>query len=205
LLGGDKLEWYKVGQARDEAEAVMVELERAKAENHKEVFRKWNKIYTIYYETLISSYLKQPAQKILGRPIENKTKILQTLSSYRKGKHSNLLESLKPHVRNSIQHQDFVINPIKPEVTFYDRKKTPLTLTFNEYFDILWESFFLTLAFDIASFDLKSGILDMLTEAVDVVDEYLKAHDLKLVRAPAGEPALSILDWATYIKSGKAT
>lgn len=60
----------------------------------------------------------------------------------------------------------------------------------------------MTLAFDMAEFDLRSGILDILIEAVDVVDNFLKTHDVN-VRAPKGEPGLSLLDWATFIKSGK--
>ena len=200
LFEGRSFEEYKVGQAREEAVSLLEEL-AIDNKDYKEVFRKLNKVYVINYETLCNSYLIAPAQKISGHVIKNKARVLHILSSYRNKKHAKLLRSLIPQIRNSISHQDFLINPKEPKITFYDRRKRPLELAINEYVDIFWESYFLTIAFDIGYFDLQSGILDILIEAVDIVDNYLKKHDLKLVRAK--EEALSLLDWAALIKSGK--
>ena len=199
LLEGRSFEEYKVSQAREEAVSLLKKLRTNK--HYKEVFRKWNKVYVINYETLCNSYLVTPAQKISSRAIKDKAKVLHTLSSYRNKKHGELFRSLIPQIRNSISHQDFIIDPKEPKITFFDRRKPPLELTIDEYYDIFWELYFLTMAFDIGYFDLQSGILDILIEAVDTVDNYLKKHGLKLVRAK--EEALSLLDWAVLIKSGK--
>ena len=200
LFGGRSFEYYKLGQAREEVTSLLEEL-RICDKDYKEVFRKANRAYVINYETLCDSYLVALAQKISGRPIRNKARVLYTLSSYRDKKHEELFKSLIPQTRNSISHQNFLIDPKQPKITFYDRGNPPLELTVEEYADIFWESFFLALAFDIAEFDLKSGTLDILIEAVDIVDDYAKKHDLKFVRGK--EAPLSLLDWAVLIKSGK--
>jgi len=60
--------------------------------------------------------------------------------------------------------------------------------------------FFLILAFDIAWFDLRLGIIDILLEAIDTVDDYFKKQKDKLKQDEFGP---SILDWALLIKTGK--
>jgi len=200
LLKKRGFEDYKLGQAREEVASLLQELKICD-KDYKEAFRKANRAYLINYETLCDSHLAALAQKISGLPIRNKARILYTVSSYRDKKHEELFRSLIPQVRNAISHQNFVIDPKQPKVTFYDRGKTPLTLTIEEHASIFWESFYLALAFDIAEFDLKSGILDIIIEAVDIVDDYAKKHGLKFVRGK--EAPLTLLDWAALIKSGR--
>jgi hypothetical protein len=200
LFESDKLEEWKWSQSRDEAISLLRELEETKHKDYQEVFRKWNRVHANQYETLCNEYLVKPAQKILGKRIRNKARVLKTLSSYKEGKYAELFGNLIPQIRNSIQHQDFLIDPKQPKITFYDRNKPPLTLTLEEYSEILWEPFFLTLAFDIAWFDLRSGIIEILIEAIDTVDEFFKKRGDKLMPDEFG---LSILDWALLIKTGK--
>jgi len=203
LFEGSNLEAYKVGQAREEETSLLKEL-RIGDKDYKKVFQKANRAYVINYETLCDSYLVALAQKVSGRPIRNKARVLHSLSSYRDKKHEELFRSLIPQIRNSISHQDFLIDPKQPRITFYDRRKPacdPITLSLEKYADIFWESFFLVFAFDIADFDLRSGILDILIEAIDIVNDYATKHDLRFVRGK--EAPLSLLDWAVLIKSGK--
>jgi len=200
LFERDRLEEWKWSQSRDEAISFLRELDKTKYKDYQEIFRKWNRVYVNEYETLCKEYLVKPAQKICGRRIENKTRVLNTLSSYREGKHAKLFKSLVPQIRNSIQHQDCIIDPKEPKITFYDRKKVPLTLTLEEYAEIFWECFFLTLAFDIAWFDLRYEIIGIMLEAIKIVDDFFKKQGSRLVPVKEG---LSILDWALLIESGK--
>jgi hypothetical protein len=200
LFESDKLEEWKWSQSRDEAVSLLRELDKNNYEDYQKVFRKWNRVYANEYETIITTYLIEPAQKICGRRIRNKACVLNTLSFYKNGKYAELFRNLIPQIRNSIQHQDFIIDPKQPKITFYDSKKPPLTLTLEEYSEIFWEPFFLTLAFDIAWFDLRLGIIEILLEAIYIVDEFFKKREYKLMPVEGG---LSILDWALLIKSGK--
>jgi hypothetical protein len=199
LFESDKLEAWKWSQARDESISILRELDKTK-QDYQEVFRKWNRVYANQYETLCNEYLVKPAQKILGKRIKNKARVLKTLSSYKEGKYAELFRSLIPQIRNSIQHQDFIIDPKQPKITFYDRNKPPLTLTLEECSEIFWEPFFLTLAFDISLSNLRSGIIEILLEAIDTVDDFFKKRGDKLMPDKEG---LSILDWALLIKSRK--
>ena len=199
LFESDKLEEWKWSQSRDEATSLLRELE-TKHENYQEVFRKCNRVYANQYETLSNEYLVKPAQNILGKCISNKARVLKTLSSYKERKYVELFRNLIPQIRNSIQHQDFLIDPKQPKITFYDRNKSPLTLTLEEYSQTLLGVFFLILAFDIAWFDLRLGIIDILLEAIDTVDDYFKKQKDKLKQDEFGP---SILDWALLIKTGK--
>lgn len=200
LFESDKFEEWKWSQSRNEAVSLLKELEKTHFNNYQKIFRKWNRVYANEYETIINTYLMEPARKICGKRIRNKARVLKTLSSYKNGKHAELIRSLIPQIRNSIQHQDFIINPKQPRITFFDRNKPPLDLTLEEYSEIFWEPFFLMLAFDTAWFDLRIGIVEILLEEIDIVDEYLKKHNYKLV---PNKDSLSILDMALLIKSGK--
>lgn len=200
LFERDKIEEWKWSQSRDEAASLRRELDKTNFEDYQKVFRKWNRVYANEYETIINTYLIESARKICGKQIRNKARVLKTLSSYKNGKHAKLFRSLIPQIRNSIQQQDFIIDPKKPRITFFDRNKPPLDLTLEEYSKIFWEPFFLTLAFDTAWFDLRIGIIEILLEEIDIVDKYLKKHNYKLV---PNKDSLSILDLALLIKSGK--
>jgi len=200
LFKGTNLENYKLGQAREEQTSFLKELETG-VKDYKEFFHKANRAYTINYEALCNTYLIPLAQKVSGRSIRNKSKVIDTLSSYKNRKHEELFKSLIPQIRNSVSHEDSFIDPKLPKITFYDRKKPPLTFTLEEYANIVWEGVFLSLAFDIAEFDLKSGILDILIESIDIVRDYATKHDLKFVRGK--EAPLSLLDWALLIKTGR--
>jgi len=200
LFESDKLEDWKRSQSRDEVVSLLRELDKTNDEDYQNVFRDWNRVYVNEYETIINTYLIEPSRKICGRRIRNKARVLNTLSSYKNGKYVELFRSLIPQIRNSIQHQDFIIDPKQPRITFYDRNKPPLTLTLKEYAKIFWEPFFLTLAFDVAWFDLRSGIIEILLEEIDIVHDFFKKRGDRLVPIKDG---LSILDWALLIKSGK--
>ena len=201
LKNGGTLESFKVSQAIEEQTSFLEEL-RTGVNDYKEFFRKANKAYTINYETLCKSYLVPLAQKVLGHPIKSKATAIDTLSSYKNRKHEELFKSLIPQIRNSVSHQDFIIDPKMPRITFYDRKKSPLTLTLEEYSNIVWEGFFLSLAFSIADFDIVSDILDILLESIDIVNDYATKHDLKFVRGK-NEAPLTLMDWAVLIKTGR--
>jgi hypothetical protein len=199
LFERDKIDAYKTSQAREEAINLLQELDETKYKDYKKIFRNWNKVYANNYETLCNMYLVGLAQQISKSHTTRKSKVLKVLTSYRNGSYAELLKSLNPQIRNSIQHQDFIIDPKKPEITFYDRNKPPLRLTIEEYSDIFWESFFLMIAFDIACFDLQSGIIDICLDAIDTVDRFIKEHNFKWVEGGN----LSLLDWASLIKSGE--
>lgn len=201
LFKYDKTKNWKTSQSRAEYVGILKELDSSSGEDYARTFRKWNRAYVINYESIVREYLVEPAQKISGRPVSYSARVIEILREYKDGKHSDLFRSLVPLIRNSIQHQDFIIDPKQPKITFYDRKKPPLSLTIEEYAKIFWESYFLTMSFDIGEFDLKNGILDILLEATNLVEEYLKKHGQKLkIREEGG---LSILDLALLIKTRK--
>lgn len=200
LFNEDNLESWKWGQSREEAVSLLRELDESNYDNYHDVFRKWNRVYVNIYETIFPEYLTEPARKICNRQIRNKTRILKTLSEYKNGKFEELFSYLNPHIRNSIQHQDFIIDPKHPKITFHDRMKPPLSLSLEDYSTIFWGLFFLTRAFDTAWFDLRLGIIEILLEEIDTVDEFFKNSDYKLVPKEGG---LSLLDYALLIKSGK--
>jgi len=203
LFKYDKTRNWKTSQSRTEFVGILKELDSGSGEDYARTFRKWNRAYVINYESIVSEYLVEPAQKIGGHPISDKARAIEILQKYKDGKHFDLFRSIVPLIRNSIQHQDFIIDPKQPKITFYDRKKTPMSLTIEEYSKIFWESYFLTMSFDIGAFDLKNDILDVLLEATNIVEEYLKKCGLKLkIREEGG---LSILDLALLIKTGKVT
>lgn len=201
LFEHNKIKNWIDSQSRDEYVSIMNELENKKKLHYGEIFRKWNRAYVINYESMIDQYLAEPAQKISGKSLFDKAKILEVLKKYKQGKHFDLFRSLVPQVRNSIQHQDFIIDPKQPKITFYDRKKPPMPFAINEYAEIFYESFFLAQSFDVANFDLKKDILDILLDSIKVVDDFIKKQGLKL--SPREEGGLSILDYALLIKTGK--
>lgn len=195
------LQTAKNSQARKDASSYLTELEEKKESNYKVIFRNWNRFYTIEYEMLIQTYLLPLAKKINKRKNVKKGRVLESLSKYKEGKHIEVFRCLIPQIRNSIQHADYVINPKEPIITFYDRKKSPLSVSLDDYYKIVWESFFLTLAFDIAVFDLEFGIYEYIIRELDFLQEYGKKHNLKFISKK--EAPLSLLDWALLIKSKK--
>jgi archaellum component FlaC len=197
----ENLEHEKTSQARREVSTILNELVGHPEKDYRIVFRKMNRVYAINYETLIQTYLIQLAQRLSGKPMVDKAKVLEVLSKYKNGKYAEIFKSLIPQVRNSIQHTDYLIDPKKPQITFYDRKKPPLSFNIEEYSTILWEPWFLTIAFDIATFDIPLGFFQYLIEELDVVQNFLKEHNLK--GSISDKAPLSLLDWATLIKSGK--
>jgi len=199
LFKKQELMGYKLAQATDEAMSILEEVVARPRDDYKKVLRKWNRVYAINYETLFNTYLVGLAEKLERHPISNKSEALRAICCYRNGKYAKLLESLIPQVRNSIQHQDFMISPRRPEITFYDRNKPPLRLGMEEYGIVLSESIYLTLAFNIAYFDLRFGVINAVIEAIDIVDDFLRKHGLRLKE---GGP-LSLLEWASLIKTGK--
>ena len=201
LFEQDEIEEWKFGQSREEYTEILDNLKKKNRKNYFEIFRQLNRAYVVNYETIIDIYLKELAQKIVGKKIRNKGQVLNALNLYRDGKHTNIFRSLIPQIRNSIQHQDFIIDPKQEKITFYDRKKQPLFLTMKEYTDIFWESFLLSLTFDVADFDLKKGIIRYLLDAINTVDEFLKAREIEISEVDRGK--LSILDMALLIKAGK--
>lgn len=136
MTQSDVFQSQKISQSREEAASLV---EEALSKPYKEAFKKLNKAYVIHYENLCNTYLRQLARKICGRAITNNAKVLKVVSSYKNNKHAELFRSLIPQIRNSVQHQDFVIDVKKPVITFYDRKKPPLSITLQEYSNIFWE------------------------------------------------------------------
>ena len=199
LIKENHHELYIIGQQRDEARTILDELIEGKEKTNKEVLRKWNRLYVIYYETVLNSDLISLAEKISGKRITEKGKVLDKLKFYRNGRYADIFRSLIPQIRNSIQHRDFVIAPIKPEITFNDRNKPPLTLSMNEYYSKLSELIALSAAFDVATFDLEYSILKVLLNDIDVVYNFCKKHNLRFQKSK--DSPLSLIDWASLIKS----
>jgi len=194
-------ESYKIHQAKEEQTSFLEEL-RTGVNDWKEFFRKANRAYTINYETLCKSYLVPLAEKVLGNPIKSNAIAIDTLSAYKNRKHEELFKSVIPQIRNSVSHQDYYLDPKMPRITFYDRKKSLLTFTLEEYSNIVFEGFFLSLAFSIADFDILNDILGILLESIDIVNDYAAKHDLKYVMGK-NEGPLNLLDWAVLIKTGR--
>jgi len=195
-LDGDKLR-----QVRYEATTLVngnLWVEAIK--NYKMFFIQANRAYTLYYESLIETYLSPLAQK-LGTKSGKKTIILQKVIEYKNGKHAETFRSLIPLVRNSIQHADYVINRKKPEITFYDEKKLPLTVNLLEFQTIFSEIWLLTLSFDIVTWDIEYPFNKYAIEELEVVQNFLRTQKVKLVKSD--KSLLSLLDWAALIKSAK--
>ncbi len=195
------LDEYKTGQARQEVSCLLNELVGCSEKDYKTVFRKMNRVYAINYEMIIKTYLADLALKISGKKKLEKGNILEKLSKYKSGKHAEVFQSLIPQIRNSIQHADYIIDPKKPQITFFDRNKPPLAYTLEEYSKLLWEPWLLIIAFDIATFDIVKDFYDYLIEQIDIVDNFFRKKDCKLVAN--GDAPFSILDWAALIKTGK--
>jgi hypothetical protein len=196
-----QLDEYKTGQARQEVSCLLNELVGRSEKDYKSVFRKMNRVYAINYETIIKTYLADLALKLSGKKNLEKGDILEKLSKYKNGKHAEVFQSLIPQIRNSIQHADYIIDPKKPQITFFDRNKPPLPYTLEEYSKLLWEPWLLSIAFDIATFDIVKDFYDYLIEQIDIVDDFVRKKGCKLVAN--GEAPFSVLDWATLIKTGK--
>jgi hypothetical protein len=194
-------EFYVLSQQREEAVQILHELSKGKEKSHKELFRKWNRLYVILYETVLDSNIISLAQKISETKVTSKSKVLDILKSYRQAEYTDIFECIVPQIRNSIQHRDFVIAPVKLEITFNDRNKPPLTLDTNEYYAKLTKLLDLSMAFDVVTFYLEYPILKVLLENVDIVYNFSKRHNVKF---KMGKNApLTLLDWASLIKSQK--
>ena len=196
-----QLDAYKTSQARQEVTCLLDELAGRSEKDYKTVFRKMNRVYAINYETIIKTYLAELALKLSGKKDLEKGCILEKLSKYKNGKHAEVFQSLIPQIRNSIQHADYMIDPKTPIITFFDKKKPALSYTLEEYSKILWEPWLLTIAFDIATFDMVKVFYYYLIEQIDIVNDFIKEKGCKWVASE--EAPFSILDWATLIKTGK--
>lgn len=198
----ENIEADKLRQVRDEATTLVngnLWVEAAK--NYSDFFMHVNRAYALYYESLIAAYLSPLSQKIVSKPLSSKAIILEKLIEYKKGKHTELFRSLIPQIRNSIQHADYIISRTKPEITFYDQKKEPLTLSLLDYKIVFWEIWHLTIAFDIVTWDIEYPFSKYMIEQVEVVQNFLKTHDVKLIKSDNSR--LSLLDWASLIKSSR--
>ena len=135
------------------------------------------------YETIFPEYLTEPAQNIRRKRTRNKSLLLKTLLEYKNGKYTELYSCLNPQIRNSIQHQDFFIDPKKPEITFYDRNKPPLTLSAR--------------ACSIAGIE-KGYINVLMGHRTDISDSYLEKPRATLeLRYAMAEPYLTIFSGDT--------
>ncbi len=202
LLDFDKMKNMQVCQSREEYTELLGESRLSENTEYHEPFRKLNRAYVINYECVIDEYLVSPAEKILGRKILNKGQVLNIINSYKRGKYAELLRSLIPQIRNGVQHQNFLIDPKQPKITFFDRSKKPLSLTLEEYRKICSRNLCLILSFDVAHYELANNLLRVLLEAANTVDEFLKKHNLRISPSDK-EKGLSIVDLASLIKSGK--
>jgi hypothetical protein len=200
LFKQDIVENRKSAQSREEYCNNLDELISNKNIDQFEAFRKMNRTYVNNYESTINLYFISIAQKISGNPKATKGNVLSTLMNYREGKYSSLFDSFVPQIRNSIQHQNFIIDTHQPIISFFDNKKTPLVLPLRQYSEIFWKNFFVAIAFDAAYFELKQPLLKIIIEAVNTVQGFLKKRGTKL---PSRYKDLSILDLALLIKNGE--
>jgi len=199
LFKKDELKYYKIGQSRQEAMESLKELDSNKVP-YRKIFTNYNRFYVTNYELLIDEYLLAPAQEIEGKQLFSKGKVMEILIQYKNGRHSELFKNLIPQIRNSIGHRDFIIDPKQLKITFYDREKEPLILSLDKYHEIINNMIHLTLAFDSMDFELRLPILKILIEKIDIVANYLKKNDLKMMPIEGG---LSILDLSLLIETGK--
>jgi len=199
LFERNELSNWKVGQSRKEASEYLEKIKSIK-DSYRQIFINFNHFYVINYESLIGEYLLVPAQRIERKEELSKGRAIAVLLKYKEGKHSELFKCLIPQIRNSIDHRDFIIDPKQPKITFHDKDKPPMTLSVDEYREIIETIIPLTLAFDTMDFELKLPILRHLLDKIDIVSEYLKKNDLKIEPIEGG---LSILDLSLLIESGK--
>jgi hypothetical protein len=198
----ENLEAFKASQTRKEAGNLMEEVKDEPPENYKKVFPKMNDIYARLYENFIGTYLVSLSVKLYPKsPVTKGAALKNFQQKYKAGKYSELFSCFNSQIRNSIQHEDCLVHVREPKITFYDKDKKPLTLDIMQYRTMVFGEFMLSMAFDIVTFELPYPIHQYLISQIDIVQEYVKKNGLKVKRSD--KAPLSLLDWATLIKSGK--
>ena len=139
--------------------------------DYKKEFGKLMEDYISKYEDLCKYTLKEIAEYINnGNPINSNGTVIKVIKEYKSGKFKDLFDCLEPQIRNSISHKNSLINKKKPEITFYDRNKPPMTKTLDEYKKICSDLFYTSLGFDY----IKHSLTDK--KVINTINMAKKAH-----------------------------
>jgi hypothetical protein len=165
------------GQTREE---IVSRLKKLEGMHYYKGTFKATEIYISLYENLCKFYLAEIAGWIKNRPVENCGKIIKTINEYEDGKYESLFTAFKPQIRNSIGHKDFYVDKEKPLIIFKDKNKPPLEISPKEFNQLIWDSLFLNIAFDVAQFELKEPIYQDLVSIYETVLTFIKKKGLTL-------------------------
>jgi len=171
----------KTYQAAQSRESSFKNLNSIEDKDYKKAFDAFKKFYATNYELFISTNLMPIYKKQFGREYSKGT-VLKHFKEYRDGKYAPLFAILIPQIRNSIDHEDSLIDHKQPFITFYDRAKPPLKISLEECKVIHYGIFNLTIAFDIAIFELKKSLIKEMAEAAAKVKAFLEKHKLKIAK-----------------------
>lgn len=174
------LDEYKKGQSAQRV-AKNIDLALVSNKSYKKSLDALNESYKILYEFVCK--ILRPMARGIDKRAYSCGKVFETMREYRNGEYNSLFDSLIPQIKNSISHEDYLIDNKKAVITFFDKHKKSLPLPLHQYRDIFYELFCLWVAFGIVDFDLRAGFTNLLIKYIENVDEYLKEHNLKLVPA----------------------
>lgn len=189
------LETMKDYQARKEINDKMRIIEKG-VENFR-YFILMNEIYSTLYEKICSLYLKQISESIIKKRIIRKGKMIKIVKEYKNSKYVSLFKNLNSKIRNSISHEDFYINKNKPEIIFYEKGKTFLTINRQDYEIIFNDLINIQIGFDITRWDLVKKFEYELVKRIELVSDFLKKNGVILV--PSKKPRLSVYEMSEIL------
>ncbi len=143
-------------------------------------------IYRANYENIFKQHLLGLARKIKKSKVKSNTEALGILTDYKKGKHKELFRSLIPQIRNSIVHQDCVIDQQNRTITFNDQDKTPIVASYDEFRQVFLETIYLKLAVSVAEFELNLPIIKDILAKREAAVRAIEKYHLKVERREGG-------------------
>ncbi len=138
-------------------------------------------IYALIYEQIGTYNLKEIAEAIKGESIVEKGYMIRIISEYRNEKYKSLFSPLKPQIRNSIDHVDYLIDNREPFITFFDRDKDPLKLSLNDFQNYIFDILFLSFSFIVAEDEFMKPFNDDVIEKLKKVKDFEENSDFKLI------------------------
>lgn len=190
------IESIKDSQAREEIFDKLMKIENGVSNN--ESFLLMNEIYTTLYEKICSIYLRKIAYAISRKDASRRGKRIKTISNYKSEKYKKLFSNLRSDIRNSIAHEDFLIDKKKPIINFYKDGSLYLSLTNIEYDEIIKNLINIQMGFDRARWELTKNFEYDLIERINIVEKYLKTRGVIL--KPSKDSKKSVYDYSEMIK-----
>lgn len=83
-------------------------------------------------------------------------------------------------IRNSIIHEDFLIDPEKELLSFIDEKKEPLALSYLDFASIFYEAIDLKMSFIAAEYELKKSYLEDVQDKRETAIRLAAKHGIEL-------------------------